>query len=63
VLGIGTQHGFLANLPMAGAAPWLTGGKFGPDAAVPAMILGLLINVILWRIAFGTSNQKRASRQ
>jgi membrane protease YdiL (CAAX protease family) len=58
VLGIGSKHGFLFNTPMAGAAQWLTGGKFGPDAAVPAMIFGLLINVILWRVAFGIRNDK-----
>jgi membrane protease YdiL (CAAX protease family) len=56
VLGVGSKHGFLVNTPMAGAPPWLTGGNFGPDAAVPAMILGLLINVILWRVAFGIRN-------
>jgi hypothetical protein len=53
VLGIGSHHGFLVNVPKAGAAAWLTGGTFGPDAAVPAMILGLLINAALWRYAFG----------
>jgi hypothetical protein len=53
VLGIGSNHGFLVNTPRADAAAWLTGGTFGPDAAVPGMILGLLINVALWRYAFG----------
>lgn len=53
VLGIGSHHGFLVNTPRAGMAAWLTGGAFGPDAAVPGMILGLLINVVLWRQAFG----------
>jgi uncharacterized protein len=52
VLGIGNHHGLLINTPKPGAAAWLTGGTFGPDAAVPAMILGLLINVALWRLAF-----------
>ena len=52
VLGIGSHHGFLVNTPRAGVAAWLTGGTFGPDAAVPGMILGLLINVVLWRYAF-----------
>jgi CAAX protease family protein len=63
VLGIGNRHGFLVNLPVTGAAPWLTGGNFGPDAAVPAMIFGLLINVILWRIAFGSGNEKQVRVQ
>jgi hypothetical protein len=53
VLGIGSHHGFLVNTPKPGAAAWLTGGMFGPDAAVPAMILGLLINAVLWHYAFG----------
>jgi membrane protease YdiL (CAAX protease family) len=52
VLGIGSHHGFLVHTPRAGVAAWLTGGMFGPDAAVPGMILGLLINVVLWRYAF-----------
>ena len=54
VLGIDSQHGLLVNTPRPGVAAWLTGGTFGPDAAVPAMILGLLINVALWRLAFRT---------
>lgn len=52
VLGIGSHHGFLVNAPRAGAATWLTGGAFGPDAAVPGIIFGLLINAVLWRYAF-----------
>jgi membrane protease YdiL (CAAX protease family) len=53
VLGIGSHHGLLVNTPKAGAAAWLTGGTFGPDAAIPAMIFGVLVNVLLWRLAFG----------
>jgi hypothetical protein len=52
VLGVGSNHGLLVNTPKAGAAAWLTGGTFGPDAAVPAMIFGLVVNAVLWRIAF-----------
>ena len=50
VLGVGSDHGFLISMPNQHAAAWLTGGSFGPDAAVPAMILGLLLNVVLWRV-------------
>jgi membrane protease YdiL (CAAX protease family) len=53
VLGIGSHHGFLVNTPRPDTAAWLTGGTFGPDAAVPAMIFGVLVNVVLWRFAFG----------
>lgn len=52
VLGIGSNHGFLVNIPKQGEAAWVTGGSFGPDASVPAMLVGLLINVVLWRLAF-----------
>ncbi|MFC5864703.1 CPBP family intramembrane glutamic endopeptidase [Acidicapsa dinghuensis] len=52
VLGIGSHHGFLLNTPKAGVAAWLTGGTFGPDAAVPGMVLGVLINAVLWHFAF-----------
>jgi uncharacterized protein len=52
VLGVGSNHGLLVNTPKAGAAAWLTGGTFGPDAAVPAMIFGLVVNAVLWRVAF-----------
>lgn len=58
VLGIGSHHGLLLNAPKAGAAAWLTGGAFGPDAAVPAMILGVLINAALWHYAFRKRPQK-----
>lgn len=57
VLGIGSHHGLLVNTPKAGAAAWLTGGTFGPDAAVPAIVFGLAINVVLWRLAFRRQNQ------
>jgi len=52
VLGVGSDRGFLVSAPKVGVASWLTGGHFGPDAAIPGMILGLIINLVLWRIAF-----------
>ena len=51
-LGINNSHGFLINLRRPDAVAWLTGGTFGPDASVPGMVLGGVINVILWRLAF-----------
>ena len=54
LLGVGSDHGFLVSHPKVGVADWLTGGTFGPDAAVPAIILGLLVNIVLWRVAFRT---------
>jgi len=56
VLGVGNHHGLLVSTPNAGGQAWLSGGSFGPDAAVPGMIVGLIINFVLWRLAFGTSN-------
>ena len=54
VLGVGSHHGFLISTPKADDAVWLTGGSFGPDAAIPGMIVGLVMNIVLWRVAFGT---------
>lgn len=52
LLGVGDRHGLLVSTPIRCAAAWLTGGTFGPDAAVPGMIAGLVVNVFLWRAAF-----------
>jgi len=56
VLGVGSYHGFLLSEPTSSMPAWLTGGSFGPDAAVPAMILGVIINIWLWRLAFRPRN-------
>ena len=65
VLGVGSHQGFLVSEPSKAAAKWLTGGSFGPDAAIPAMILGVLINVVLWRYAFAPQStaSKRAPQE
>ena len=63
VLGIGSHHGLLVNTPKTGAAAWLTGGTFGPDAAVPAIVFGVAVNVVLWRIAFRRRMTVRPSFQ
>ena len=52
ILGIGSEHAWLVSQPRTDAAAWLTGGSFGPDAAFPAIALGLVLNVVLWRLAF-----------
>lgn len=56
VLGVGSNHGFLISTPNPHVVAWLTGGSFGPDAALQAMILGLLINIVLWSFAFGSQS-------
>lgn len=53
ILGVASKHGFLVSVPTPGKAAWLTGGTFGPDAAIPAILLGVLLNVALWRYTFG----------
>ncbi|SNS81487.1 hypothetical protein SAMN05421770_102430 [Granulicella rosea] len=53
VLGVASNHGLLLSETMSNAPAWLTGGSFGPDAAAPAMILGVMINIWLWHVAFG----------
>ncbi|MFT4111614.1 lysostaphin resistance A-like protein [Silvibacterium sp.] len=52
MLGVGNHHGLLVSAPKAGAAAWLTGGSFGPDAAIPGIALGIIVNILLWRFAF-----------
>ena len=54
ILGVGTVHGLLLSQPKPSATTWLTGGTFGPDAAVPAIFLGLIFNLWLWRRVFPT---------
>lgn len=52
VLGVGSKHGFLVSTPKTSSATWLTGGAFGPDAAIPGIVLGLAMNAVLWWVAF-----------
>ncbi len=63
VLGVNSDHGFLVSTPNQHAAAWLSVGSFGPDAAVPAMVLGLLINVVLLRFVFGPRSKLDGLKQ
>jgi uncharacterized protein len=38
-----------ASAPVAGAPAWLTGGAFGPEASVPAMLACLVAFALTWR--------------
>jgi uncharacterized protein len=63
VLGVGSHHGYLISGPRQNVAAWLGGGSFGPDAAVPAMVLGVVINVALWHFAFGRNSLQQRQLQ
>ena len=41
LMGIGDNDGLLVSTPSAGHASWLTGGSFGPDGSVLAVIVGV----------------------
>ncbi len=56
ILGVGSRHGLLLSQPKQGTAIWLTGGTFGPDAAVPAILVGLIFNLWLWHKVFSTGS-------
>lgn len=48
LMGIGDHDGLLASTPTAGAPVWLSGGRFGPDGSVLAVVVGALL---MWAIA------------
>jgi membrane protease YdiL (CAAX protease family) len=54
-LGVNSHNGFLLSTPVAGKSELLTGGAFGPDGSVLAMIVGVLAAVAItyaWKAHF-----------
>lgn len=50
VSGIPVTESWLVSKPKAGAAEFLSGGAFGPEASAPAMVVGTAVAVVvLWR--------------
>ncbi len=43
LMGIGNNDGLLASTPVANAPAWLSGGSFGPDGSVLAVVVGALL--------------------
>jgi membrane protease YdiL (CAAX protease family) len=50
VSGIKSPGGLLVSKPLAGVPDWLSGGAFGPEASVPALVVGSLAAVatLVW---------------
>lgn len=48
LMGIGNSDGLLASTPVANTPAWLSGGSFGPDGSVLAVVVGALL---IWIIA------------
>jgi hypothetical protein len=46
-LGVNTHHGLLLSTPMPGRSAILTGGSYGPDGSILAMIVGILACVAI----------------
>ncbi len=39
------------SAPVPGVPDWLSGGAFGPEASVPAMVVGFAVFVIVTNVA------------
>lgn len=53
VSGVSEQGSLFVSAPVAGTPDWLTGGPFGPEASLPAMLVGTAVFVLVllrWRL-------------
>jgi hypothetical protein len=49
VLGVAVKESWLVSSPKPGAPAFLSGGAFGPEASLPAMVVGTSVAVVvLW---------------
>jgi membrane protease YdiL (CAAX protease family) len=61
VSGIPVQESLYLSTPKAGAPDWLSGGTFGPEASVPAMVIGTSVAVAVLYHAWKKGNFKTRS--
>ena len=61
VSGIPVQESLYLSVPKAGAPDWLSGGDFGPEASVPAMVIGTGVAILVLYWAWKKGNFKPAS--
>jgi membrane protease YdiL (CAAX protease family) len=61
VSGIPVQESLYLSVPKAGAPDWLSGGEFGPEASVPAMVIGTGVAVVVLYWAWRKGNFKARS--
>jgi membrane protease YdiL (CAAX protease family) len=60
VSGIPVQESLYLSAPKAGAPVWLSGGDFGPEASVPAMVIGTGVAIVVLYWAWKKGNFKPA---
>jgi len=58
VSGIPVQESLYLSAPRSGAPDWLSGGAFGPEASVPAMVIGTGVAVAVLYQAWKRGNFK-----
>jgi len=56
VSGIPVQESLYLSAPRPGAPDWLSGGAFGPEASVPAMVIGTGVAVVVLHRAWKKGN-------
>jgi len=61
VSGLPVRESFYLSTPKAGAPDWLSGGTFGPEASVPAMVIGTGVAVAVLHQAWKKGNFKARS--
>jgi membrane protease YdiL (CAAX protease family) len=60
VSGIEMSQSLFVSGPKAGAPDWLSGGAFGPEASVPAMVVGTGVAVVVLHRAWKRGNFRAA---
>lgn len=58
VSGIPVEESYYLSGPKAGAPDWLSGGAFGPEASVPAMVIGTSVAIVVLYWAWKKGNFK-----
>jgi membrane protease YdiL (CAAX protease family) len=61
VSGIEVKESLYLSAPKAGAPDWLSGGAFGPEASVPAMVIGTGVAIVVLYWAWKRGNFKPRS--
>ncbi|MBO9708376.1 MAG: CPBP family intramembrane metalloprotease [Caulobacter sp.] len=60
VSGLEVKESLFLSTPKAGAPEWLSGGAFGPEASVPAMVVGTGVAIVVLYWAWKKGNFKAA---
>jgi hypothetical protein len=66
LLGVSSHNGLLLSTPVAGKPEMLTGGRFGPDASVLSLLIGVLLSaaiVFVWKRGLFRKTQLFATQE